>query len=252
MITPEYVALKTSMKNRGQERPIALDQNCVVVDGYHRLKACHELGLKPILEIKKFRDTEDRICYALEHNLARRHLKNDFVIVKASQPLLQYLKKQAAKRKSEAKAPIGTDGRKGKSTTIVAKQVGVSPRMFERLQYLLENASPEILTKVESRRLNAYKAEKMVRKEKNKMVSGSEPKQKIDELKVCDGCGGKSTREDLERAKPCKQCPETLQRARNIDHPQNPPKESPANEKIDPHPQNSLMASRSIEPQGSI
>ena len=47
---PEYVALKESISRLGLLAPILMWQG-MVVDGYHRLRACLELGVEPIFDV---------------------------------------------------------------------------------------------------------------------------------------------------------------------------------------------------------
>ncbi len=47
-LTPEeYEWLKASIADHGVEKPVVVDQNENIVDGYERQKACDELGIDP-------------------------------------------------------------------------------------------------------------------------------------------------------------------------------------------------------------
>ena len=71
----EYAALKGDIARRGVLVPIELDEAGAVLDGHHRLRAAHELGLVEVPTVIRtgLSDTEKRE-HALRLNLLRRHL----------------------------------------------------------------------------------------------------------------------------------------------------------------------------------
>lgn len=73
----EYEALKASIAEHGLLSPITKDQNGVVLDGNHRLRACRELGVQPRYEIVACDDDDDRYVRAVVMNLLRRHLTHE-------------------------------------------------------------------------------------------------------------------------------------------------------------------------------
>jgi hypothetical protein len=83
MTESEYLALKESIRQHGQRDPIVLwgdleNQNlpmeqCPVLDGRNRLRACEELGEKP-KTIRRYMTDADALQYVLDANLHRRHL----------------------------------------------------------------------------------------------------------------------------------------------------------------------------------
>lgn len=55
--------------------PIVLNQDCGVLDGRHRLRACKELGLQVTSSIKDFTGKPlEELRYVVSVNLHRRHL----------------------------------------------------------------------------------------------------------------------------------------------------------------------------------
>jgi hypothetical protein len=70
----EYQALKASIATKGLLTPIARDQHRNVLDGHHRERACHELGIEPRYEVLHCGDDTERKVRALVMNLLRRHL----------------------------------------------------------------------------------------------------------------------------------------------------------------------------------
>lgn len=73
----EYEALKASIAEHGLLSPITKDQNGVVLDGNHRLRACRELGIQPRYELVVCETDDDRYVRALVMNLLRRHLTRE-------------------------------------------------------------------------------------------------------------------------------------------------------------------------------
>ena len=71
----EYQALKDDIAKRGVMVPVEVDADTgVVLDGYHRKRACQELGLEfPVIERHFTSDTERRE-HALALNIMRRQL----------------------------------------------------------------------------------------------------------------------------------------------------------------------------------
>lgn len=66
----DFLALKDDIENNGQREPIWILDG-MVLDGWHRYRACAELGLKP----KQFNFGDgDPVEYVISHNLHRRHL----------------------------------------------------------------------------------------------------------------------------------------------------------------------------------
>ena len=74
-LTPaEYDALKASIRKRGVEVPIIVDQCGEIVDGFHRQKACDELGISCPTEVRRFDSEAERLELAVTANCQRRQL----------------------------------------------------------------------------------------------------------------------------------------------------------------------------------
>jgi ParB-like chromosome segregation protein Spo0J len=71
----DYAALKADIEARGVMVPVEYDEHGTVLDGHHRVKACHELGIEqwPRLVRRGLTD-EGKRAHARALNLARRHL----------------------------------------------------------------------------------------------------------------------------------------------------------------------------------
>ena len=71
----EYGALKNDIGQRGVLVAIEVDEVGNTLDGYHRLRACKELGIKDYPAVVRIRLNEDeKIEHSLKLNLSRRHL----------------------------------------------------------------------------------------------------------------------------------------------------------------------------------
>lgn len=72
----EFQLLKDSIKKeRRLLMPVTINQDNVILDGHHRLRACHELGIPASYETKHFEGRPiDELEFVLSVNLRRRHL----------------------------------------------------------------------------------------------------------------------------------------------------------------------------------
>ena len=74
----EYEELKADIAQRGVMIPIEYDELGNVLDGYHRLKICEELGIKEYPRVIRTGMTEaEKLTHARKLNMARRHLTNE-------------------------------------------------------------------------------------------------------------------------------------------------------------------------------
>jgi hypothetical protein len=70
MSADDYQALKNDIEANGQREPVIVLDG-MVLDGWHRYRACAELGIKP----QQFTfGGGDPVAFVLSHNLHRRHL----------------------------------------------------------------------------------------------------------------------------------------------------------------------------------
>jgi ParB-like chromosome segregation protein Spo0J len=92
----EYNRLKQSIKkNNGNIVPIIVNQEKTILDGYHRFKACQELGIVPKIKIREFPNELEEKEFIININLNRRHL-NEFQISELGYKL-EEIEKQKAK-----------------------------------------------------------------------------------------------------------------------------------------------------------
>ena len=74
LLPDEYEALKASISERGVDVPIVVDQNGDIIDGFHRLRACDELGIFCPREVRHFDTEADKLELILRLNCRRRQL----------------------------------------------------------------------------------------------------------------------------------------------------------------------------------
>lgn len=67
----DFQALKDDISNNGQREPVIIFED-MVLDGWHRYRACSELGIK--FTQFKFDATNDPVAFVESANLHRRHL----------------------------------------------------------------------------------------------------------------------------------------------------------------------------------
>lgn len=74
----EYAELKADIALRGVMVPIEYDEAGNVLDGYHRLKICSELGIKDYPRVIRSGMSEsEKLTHARKLNMARRHLTSE-------------------------------------------------------------------------------------------------------------------------------------------------------------------------------
>lgn len=114
MALEEFNKLKDDIKEKGLLEPIIV-YNEQIIDGRNRLKACHQLGIKP--KFKEFDFNQSISEYVISKNLHRRHLNASQRAVVALEflPLLEEEAKekirqaQIERRREEAKTKQSID-----------------------------------------------------------------------------------------------------------------------------------------------
>lgn len=158
----EYEALKTSIKENGLYSPITVNKEGVILDGYHRYKACVELGVEARYEVREFENPLLERMFVIEANLHRRHL-NDFQKVELSLPLFE-IESELARQRRLAGKTLSSNELKGQARDITAKKIGVSPTTFQRAKVILERGSEELRESVRRGKTSIAYAYKMVKR----------------------------------------------------------------------------------------
>jgi ParB-like chromosome segregation protein Spo0J len=73
----EYEALRESIRKYGVIQPVIVDENGAVIDGYHRVKICEELGIEYPTKVLEGLSEEEKENLSVSLNIKRRHLTKD-------------------------------------------------------------------------------------------------------------------------------------------------------------------------------
>jgi ParB-like chromosome segregation protein Spo0J len=176
-LTPDrYEELKTSIKAHGQQMPVVV-QGKTLLDGRHRLRACADLGIEPIIKEHDGKVSALEWIYAL--NLQRRDLTDDQRAVLVLKMQEQMVEESRAKQIEAGKR--GAEGGRGhkknpspgirrrdyraeharSSTGRAAAAVGVSRYQVEQAAKVKKH-SPELLEQVRNGAITLAKAAETV------------------------------------------------------------------------------------------
>lgn len=118
LATFEYAALVHDIAENGQQVPIVVTDDGTVIDGHHRLKACQELGLVPVVRTVEVAHPE---AEAIKANMVRRNLSPDQrAVVRRRQQEIAYELAQAGTTQAEIAGVLGVD------QTTVSRWVGTN------------------------------------------------------------------------------------------------------------------------------
>ena len=179
LLEKSFETLRQSIKEKGLFYPIVVNSRGLILDGYHRFKACKELDRKPEFIIRDFEGKLLEKEFVIEANLKRRHL-TIWQKIELGKVLLEIEQEKAKQRMSDA-GKIGRDKQlgvgsiehppsEGKARDIVADKVGLSGTTLQRGLWLLDNAPKEEIEKAKqediaiSRLYKKQKREKKIKK----------------------------------------------------------------------------------------
>ncbi len=74
LLPDEYESLKATIAERGVDIPIIVDDKRNIIDGFHRQRACDELGIFCHREVREFRSEAEKFELVLRANCRRRQL----------------------------------------------------------------------------------------------------------------------------------------------------------------------------------
>ncbi len=122
MSDEDFAALKDDIEVNGQREPVMIFEG-MVLDGWHRYRACLDLGLKP--QHFTFPEGDDPVAFVKGANLHRRHLTASQRAI-AEVALHQWAPAGKPKAAANAAAAAGLPA----TTDSMAKDANVSPRMI--------------------------------------------------------------------------------------------------------------------------
>lgn len=142
-----YAELKADIEENGQAEPIVLWKK-QLIDGRHRLRACNELGIKPI--VVDISGNDDPLAYVITHNLHRRHLtESQRAMVAAKLATMKAGDNQYTKNEVPPIGGTKTQQNIGDS----AASLKVSPRSVERAKQVIAHGSKAVQKAVEQGKL---------------------------------------------------------------------------------------------------
>src|SRR5690606_37067509 len=116
----EYEALKADIAEHGVQVPVEYDEEGNILDGYHRVRACLELGITDWPKVVRRGLTEEqKRAHARRLNLNRRHLTRE--------------QKRALIAEALKEAPHKSDRQHAKALGIDHKTVGAVRREYESI-----------------------------------------------------------------------------------------------------------------------
>jgi len=159
----EYEALKADIAKRGVLIPIEVDEETgEILDGFHRLRACQELGIDPPVVARQLGSEQARIEHALVLNLLRRQVG----------PIawahgFERLAESRGVRLGRGGDRKSTDTMSVDSAAKLAAEVGVNERTARRRLKLADDLAdhPDLAEQVDRGELPAKKALHMARRE---------------------------------------------------------------------------------------
>lgn len=159
MTDQEYSDLKENIRLRGQQEPIWLSKDGLIIDGRHRYQVCRELSIEPLIKHTRLNGDEAIANVIVALNLRRRHLSVSQLSMVAAQ--LASIYANAAKERQIAGAIKGNKSDKRKNDSPVsadlqepgdmhtavsdaADKVGASNRMTAHSRKVLTKGCPEL------------------------------------------------------------------------------------------------------------
>ena len=116
----ERELLKASMAEHGwwSEYPAVQDEDGNTLDGWHRLAIAEELGIKPVIKVKRGLSAIEKLAFAIKANTHRRSLSP----AARRQILKRYIEVHEADVKAEAKAAMVEGAKRGAAARVVQSE----------------------------------------------------------------------------------------------------------------------------------
>ena len=134
----EYNSLKSSIAYKGIQTPVVINQNNVILDGHHRVRVCRELSIEnvPVL-VKSFDSKLDEQAFVIFANLIVQKAELFMKLAKIESDRTRQRQRQGYKDQ------LAPNDAKGKTSEIIARQAGLSPRTYERAVFVIKHADPK-------------------------------------------------------------------------------------------------------------
>lgn len=164
----EYDQLKESIRVNGQYLPVILNQNNVLLDGYHRFKICKELGLEVKHKVKHFENKTDEIIFVGECNLQRRQLEPLQRVILVSKLETYYRERAEERQKSGKKSDLRTTLSQGRIRDELGAKANVSGVQYEKGKKIIDSGNEKLIKEVLSGSMTINSAYKDIRKQEKR------------------------------------------------------------------------------------
>jgi DNA modification methylase len=175
--SPEYSSLKESIGMNGQYSPIIINNQGILLDGYHRFKACQELGIEPKILVQHFEDKLQEFLFVVDSNLERRHLtifkKAELALKK--KPILTEIAKKNTAANLSMRGKVSSSkclelGGKGVNQKI-AEAAGISHESVRKVELILQSNDKDLKEKARNGQFTIHQAfNKIKRAEKRNAI----------------------------------------------------------------------------------
>jgi ParB/RepB/Spo0J family partition protein len=173
----EYEALKQSIKDDGQQMPIIVNEQRVILDGHHRYKACRELGLEPKTAIVTFKTKDEERLFVINTNLNRRQLSlyQRAALALKKKPVLAKLAKENMRqvKVSRIRETLHVDD-------TLAKDAGVSKEVLYRVERIEKEGSEELKELARGGKLSINRAYALIGKDIDSVMAIEKIQKSID------------------------------------------------------------------------
>ena len=199
LLEKNYSRLEKSIVAKGLWHAITVNPKGTVLDGHHRFKICIENDIPLRWEIQDFKDPLLEKAFVIKSNLNRRHL-NNFQKAEMGIPLLVIEEELAKKRMLAGKTlgsndprvstfdPYEPDQSVGRARDIVAKDVGLSSKTFQRAVTVIEDGPEDLKDNVRKGKTSISKAYRQVRKTLSRNKPAPKPRYNVkDAVKLLHG-----------------------------------------------------------------
>jgi ParB-like chromosome segregation protein Spo0J len=149
MSRESFAILVGSIRANGQYEPITVNENGIILDGHHRFRACNQLKIKPIFEVRKFDDPLSEKLFIININLQRRQLTvaQRIQLSLQKKPILQQLAKRNQSLAGQGKS-VQICTQLKRVDAVIANDAGASARQVSKVETILEKAAPKLKARV--------------------------------------------------------------------------------------------------------
>ena len=199
----QYESLKFSIEEDGQHLPIIVNQNGTIMDGHTRYDICKELGIKPVIETKKFDNRFDEKHFVIITNLSRRNL----TLFQRAELLFDWYvrekhlsKKKGGERMWQTRQGLKKPASKssiGRLHKKMGKMMGCTHTQSFKCMKLIENADSKVLDNLREGKITIGGAFEKVFKPNWKKIKDYGYDKYRNRNKICLACGSDTKLNDI-------------------------------------------------------